>query len=294
MRRSFFGLLVSLVVASTLGNSTEQTKVRITTWNLEWFPNGSAHDATLEVQAQRIAAAADVLRPIDPDIILLQEVRDYDACARLGEAIAPGIYHVAICSAFREPFQSGLGKQQVAILSKYQAQAAWAEPWKSMNGVDPPRGFAFAWFKIGSQDIGVYSVHLKSNLITHGDREAETAKNIRKREIAIAQLLTHVHDVVSVTMPSIKGVVIGGDFNTNHDQEMFAAERTLDSLAAAGYQNGFEGLPLSERVTHPGTHGFPDATFDFMFMKDLTASRPTVAQSEASDHWPVTRDFPLR
>src|ERR1041384_639058 len=96
------------------------------------------------------------------------------------------------------------GKQQVAILSNYQAQAAWAEPWKSMNGVDPPRGFAFAWFKVGDQNIGVYSVHLKSNLITHGDREAETAKNIRKREVAITQLLTHVRDVIGATMPTIK------------------------------------------------------------------------------------------
>jgi hypothetical protein len=43
-------------------------------------------------------------------------------------------------------------------------------------------------------------------------------------------------------MPTIKGIVIGGDFNTNHDQEMFAAERTLDSLAAAGYQNGFPSV----------------------------------------------------
>jgi hypothetical protein len=195
MRRATFtncallALLASFVVACALGESPEPAKIRITTWNLEWFPNGSAHDATPEVQAQRIAAAADVLRPIDPDIILLQEVRDYDACSRLGEAIAPGMYHVAICSAFKEPFQSGLGKQQVAILSKYQAQAAWSERWKSMNGVDPPRGFAFAWFKIGGQDIGVYSVHLKSNLITHGDKEAETAKNIQKREVAIAQLL---------------------------------------------------------------------------------------------------------
>jgi endonuclease/exonuclease/phosphatase family metal-dependent hydrolase len=230
MRRSFFGLLASLVVASTLGESTEPTTIRITTWNLEWFPNGPAHDRAPEIQAQRIAAAADVLRPIYPDIILLQEVRDYEACARLGEAIARGIYHVAICSAFREPFQSGLGKQQVAILSKYQAQAAWAEPWKSMNGVDPPRGFAFAWFKIGSEEIGVYSVHLKSNLITHGDRDAETAKNIQKREIA---------------------------------------------------------------VTHPGTHGFPDATFDFIFGKGLTASPPTITPANASDHWPVTRDFRL-
>ena len=68
-----------------------------------------------------------------------------------------------------------------------------------MNGVGPPRGFAFAWFKIRNEDVGVYSLHLKSNLITHGDREAETAKNIRKREVAIAQLLTHVHDVIGMT-----------------------------------------------------------------------------------------------
>jgi len=147
VKRASLALLASFVVALALGESPEPTKVRITTWNLEWFPNGSAHDAAPEIQAQRIKAAADVLRPINADIILLQEVRDYEACVRLGEAIAPGMYHVAICSAFKEPVQSGLGKQQVAIPSKYQAQAAWAEAWKSLNGVDPPRGFAFAWFK---------------------------------------------------------------------------------------------------------------------------------------------------
>jgi endonuclease/exonuclease/phosphatase family metal-dependent hydrolase len=244
---ALLGLLISEYSAA-------QT-VRCTTWNLEWFPNGSAKETSAAKQEQRIKQAADVLRPIDPDIILLQEVRDYDVCARLGEAIAPGVYHVAICSAFKEPFQRGLGKQQVAILSKYQAQAAWAEPWKSMNGVDPPRGFAFAWFKIGNENIGVYSVHLKSNLTTHGDKEAETAKNIQKREVAVTQLVAHVHDVIETTMLAIKGIVIGGDFNTNHDQEMFAAEKTLDSLIGAGYQNGFEELPLERRITHPATHG---------------------------------------
>ena len=95
-------------------------------------------------------------------------------------------------------------------------------------------------------------------------------------------------------MPTIKGVVIGGDFNTNHDQAMFAEERTLDAFANAGYQNGFEGLPLAQRVTHPGTHGFPDATFDFIFAKNLTGSQPTVTQTNASDHWPVTRNFRFR
>jgi endonuclease/exonuclease/phosphatase family metal-dependent hydrolase len=291
--RMFTVAAVAFLALLTSGSNDSQT-VKCTTWNLQWFPNGSANETSAANQDRRIKEAADVLRPIDPDIVLLQEVRDYEVCARLGEAIAPGIYHVAICSAFKQPFQSGLGKQQVAILSKYQAQAAWAEPWKSMNGVDPPRGFAFAWFKVGNEDIGVYSLHLKSNLITHSNREVETAKNIRKREVAIAQLLTHIEGVVRPTMPTIKGVVIGGDFNTNHDQAMFAAERTLDSLTDAGYQDGFEGLPLSERVTHPRNHGFPDAIFDFIFAKNLLALPPTIARTNASDHWPVTRDFPLR
>jgi len=279
-----------LLVTAQSGAQT----VRCTTSNFEWFPNGSVHEASAAQQEQRIKEAADVLRPINPDIILLQEVRDYGVCARLGEAIAPGVYHVAICSAFKEPFQRGLGKQQVAILSKYQAQAEWAEPWKSMNGVDPPRGFAFAWFKIGNEDIGVYSLHLKSSLITHGDKEAETAKNIRKREVAVNQLVAHVHDVIETTKLAIKGIVIGGDFNTNHDQEMLAAEKTLDSLICAGYESGFEELPLERRVTHPSNHGFPDATFDFLFTRDLKASPPIVTQTTVSDHWPVTRNFRLR
>ena len=79
MKRALIALLAFFVAGSALGQSPQPTKIRITTWNLEWFPNGSPHDATLEKQAQRIEAAADVLRKLDPDILLLQEMRDYDA-----------------------------------------------------------------------------------------------------------------------------------------------------------------------------------------------------------------------
>ena len=65
-------------------------------------------------------------------------------------------------------------------------------------------------------------------------------------------------------IPSIKAVVIGGDFNTNHDQAMFAAGRTL-----------------------------ADATFDFIFARGLTMFQPTIIRTNASDHWPVTRSFAL-
>jgi hypothetical protein len=46
-------------------------------------------------------------------------------------------------------------------------------------------------------------------LITRGDREGKTGKNIRKREVAVAKLLTHIHDVIGTTMPTIKSIVIG-------------------------------------------------------------------------------------
>ena len=79
MKRALLALLAFFVVGSALGQSP--AKVRITTWNLEWFPNGSPHDAAPEKQAQRIEAAADVLKKLDPDILLLQEMRDYDGCS---------------------------------------------------------------------------------------------------------------------------------------------------------------------------------------------------------------------
>jgi endonuclease/exonuclease/phosphatase family metal-dependent hydrolase len=291
--RSYQRTILSLVIAllALAAPALTASPIRVTTWNLEWFPNGSPKELPASEQDKRIAAAADVLRPLNPDIILLQEVRDYDVCTRLANAIAPHTYQVAICSAFREPYTSGLGKQQVAILAKQPAQAAWSESWKSMAGIDPPRGFAFAWFKIGGTDVGIYSLHLKSNLIMKSDKAAEGQKNIRKREVAIEQLLNHVRDVIAPSMPMVKSFVVGGDFNTNLDQPDFAAEKTLSTLTAAGFRNSMEGASLLQRVTHPGKGPYPDATFDYLFGSNLIPAKPQITASKASDHYPVTCDF---
>ena len=45
------------------------------TWNIEWFP-GHKPKFTHEEKAAHIAAVQDALAEIDPDILLLQEVRD--------------------------------------------------------------------------------------------------------------------------------------------------------------------------------------------------------------------------
>ena len=288
-QRAAFGLVLALVAWATPSLPAES--IRVTTWNLQWFPNGSEKEAPPDEQEKRIAEAAEVLRPLNPDIIVLQEVKDYEACARLAEAIRPQTYQVAICSAFKDPFTRGLGKQQVAILAKEPAQAAWMEHWKSMDEIDPPRGFAFAWFKIGGIDLGVYSLHLKSNLIRRGDRLAEGQKNIRKREVAVDQLIKHTRDMIGRAMPMVRSFVIGGDFNTNPDQPNFAEEKTLVKLTDAGFLNPMEGMPLVERITHPGSGRYPDATFDYLFAANLSSARLRITPTTISDHYPVTCDF---
>ena len=163
-----------------------------------------------------------------------------------------------------------------------------------MSGIDPPRGFAFAWFKVKGLDVGVYSLHLKSNLVMRGNKEAEEAKNIRKREFAARQLLDHMRDVISTAMPMVKSIIVGGDFNTNRDQPMFAAEETLGIIERNGFQNCMGSLSLAERVTHPANHGFPPATFDYLFTRGATVGPPSMSVSDVSDHYPVTCDITIQ
>jgi endonuclease/exonuclease/phosphatase family metal-dependent hydrolase len=96
--------------------------------------------------------------------------------------------------------------------------------------------------------------------------------------------------VIGTVIPSIKGVIIGGDFNANHDQAMFAPEKTSDTLTRAAYRSVFEGIPFEQRITHPGGHGFPDATFDYLFGKNVRLGKPIITQTNISDHLPVTCD----
>jgi len=61
--RTFTVAAVAFFVLLIAGYSGAQT-VRCTTWNLQWFPNGSANETSTAQQEQRIKEGADVLRPM--------------------------------------------------------------------------------------------------------------------------------------------------------------------------------------------------------------------------------------
>jgi endonuclease/exonuclease/phosphatase family metal-dependent hydrolase len=56
--------------------------VSIATWNLEWFP-GRKPDSSQSERLVHMSAAKDALLKISPDILCLQEVRDWDSAAEL-------------------------------------------------------------------------------------------------------------------------------------------------------------------------------------------------------------------
>lgn len=259
--------------------------LKITTWNLKWFPSGLANRKEPAVESVRILQAAAVLREIDPDIVLLQEIRDEDSAEQLFTAIAPHHYQIAIVSRFNEG--ATVGWQQVVIAAKIPAKAALARRWKTSGLVDPPRGFAYAIFQIGKQTVAVCSVHLKSNL-TRGDTFRQTQLNILKRELAAQQLVEQLHVLATETGIRPDFVVVGGDFNTSPDDTKFASEKTLRVFSDAGFENPLMALPPNRRVTIPGEGRYPAVTFDYILVANAKVSDMRIIPSKASDHWPVT------
>lgn len=288
MRRLAF-IAATLLILPLHGFAAE---IRVTTWNLQWFPSGSPNLAPPEIEAGKIQEVAATLRKINPDVILLQEIRDVETCEALVTALKPENYFIAICSQFRDEFGGGLGRQQVAILSKKPTFAASSDRWKSFGTVDPPRGYSFAVIQYGKNEIGFYCVHLKSNL-TRGNPERQAQLNILKRELAAEQILEHARTIGISLTNELEAVIVGGDFNTNLDQDLFISEKTLRVFSAAGFFSGFENTALPQRVTIPTKGRYPDATFDYIFAKGVPADAPQIYTSTLSDHHAVTRAIRL-
>ena len=93
-RRAF---LVVTAIASLIGAGCSQStseippenRLRIVDWNLEWFPGGKP-DATPEQQAAQMATAKEAISQMQPDVLLLQEVRDWQAAAEVAGVIPKG------------------------------------------------------------------------------------------------------------------------------------------------------------------------------------------------------------
>lgn len=282
-------LVVSLFAALALHVAAFATTWKVTTWNLEWFPSGKPDFTDAKIEAERIAEAAKVLKDLDSDVILLQEVRDEAAAKTLADQIGRG-HQVVIVSRFK--FGEQLGQQQQVILAKFPAKAAYARDWKTRQLVTPTRGYAFAAFPLSDgRVVGVYSLHLKSNAMGRNveDRAKQETLNRLQRELAAAQLIEHTEEVSRLPDMKMAAVIVGGDFNTDPTQSRFADEQTLPIFTKAGFTSPLLTLPLAKRTTIPSKGRYPDTTFDYLLFRGTKpVGDPVIVPTGVSDHRPVT------
>jgi endonuclease/exonuclease/phosphatase family metal-dependent hydrolase len=225
-----------------------------------------------------MAAVASVLKELDPDILCLQEIKEPEALDRLAEAM-PG-HALQVVSEFR-------GVQEVAILSRLQADTAYMEKFAEAEA-SPPRGFAFAAFPFADGMLAVYTVHLKSN---SGGID-ETAP---KREESARQLVLHADETVRVY--GEKGlpctVVLCGDFNHDPGRPDWAGDDTFRILLDAGFAWAGQGLPREETISWLSNGRYPDAAFDHFMVRPaegVVVGRAETEKTdrEVSDHRPLS------
>ena len=259
--------------------------LRIISWNIEWFP-GKRNYARGEEMRKQSQVVSEAVAEIKPDILLAQEIRDWESFARLCEVV-PDL-RPAVVSAFSSVKTGEYWRQQVAIGSRLPVVAAWSQRWQQHDKLLPPRGFSAAVLRLPGKNLRyilVYSLHLKSNL---ANTEEETQANYRYRNESIRQLLEHVHEMTDMTFKgTIVGVVVGGDFNTNQDGQF--GDKVVEMMEKAGFHSSWQDVPRDKRGTWRGSDNLEATTFDFIFTKGLGSPRARIIEvpEETSDHRPV-------
>ncbi len=266
MARLAFTLSALLLIAAAAC-----ADVAYATWNLHWFPSGHANRRMSETTERRHAKATgealalmlDGVCGTNGDFVLFpQEVRDEKCCKSLLRYAGREDASVASISGFTDAAGIPLW-QQVAVLSTLQPIETGSAKWLSRTPEPAPRGYAYAVFDHGpGGKTACFSLHLKSNLNLSGSLFGQQ-RNIYLREMAASQVLAKVRSLRQKYGEDLK-VVAAGDFNTDTDDARFVSEATLRSFYGAHYRSCFTGLKPEDRVTHPATGPYPDATFDYI------------------------------
>ncbi len=290
--------LVGILFFLVLGAGALAEPLKAVSWNIEWFP-GLRPNASKNEAARHVKAIQPELKKMGADIFLFQEITSEKALRNV-LAIIPGM-KLHVISKF--PDQGGRPSlQQQAIASKLEAHSAWFENFATREELPSlRRGFAFAALRHPDGGlIMTYSVHLKSN---HGSETQEGEKNIAAtRAESVKQILAHMEEMKQTKFANeeIVGWIIGGDFNTNHENRFPMCTAVAD-MVAAGFHNTWAQTPREERLTwrsdpDPENRRFQPITFDYFFTQGVKPVQAKIIEvpRELSDHYPYTVELELQ
>ena len=241
-------------------------ELNVVTWNIE---QGLAYDRILSV-----------LRRLNPDVVLLQEV-DRDCRRTLYRDVARDLaaaldMNWVAAGEFQELGEARTGTPAItgqAILSRFTIHDAAGLPFKaqdrwrwSINPVQPRRGGRIA-LKARTGGVIFYDTHIES-----GGNES-----LKQRQMA--EIVADQAGAIGDTP-----VIIAGDFNNRPALRSL----TLRSLARASFVDA-----LGEDASGRGPTSLGQAhPIDWIFVKHMTPGQGRViAAPAASDHSPVIAAF---
>ncbi len=285
-RARLAGLAAACLVL--LGSHLSAAPVRVVTWDLQ--PRDTVTTGPAQTLPEAVAAeSARVLKQLNPDVIVLQNVPDAAACDALIQSLRPVDYRLAVLSAFRDAQTGGVTRQQTAILSRAPSSQPRWDNWKGQNQSGAaPGGFASAILLLENRNVGVFAVQLSDAANAAGWAGAAQQA---AREEAARQLVEQI-DTLATPAGGAQAIVVAGDFNTTADDAKLHSELTLTRLERAGLANTFGDLPLERRITLPANGPRQDATVDYIFTRD--AGKTTVVQVvpvTTTLHLPVAGDL---
>jgi endonuclease/exonuclease/phosphatase family metal-dependent hydrolase len=283
-------LLLTIALCLSPVAAAQTGSVRVVTWNIEWFP-GRSPSPTQTAEARHHDEVADYLPSLEPDILVLQEIRDEQAARFLLDTL-PGV-QLHVVSAFVRPDTSI--SQQIVIGSRYPvSESAFVllegEHYESED-FESHRGFAFAALESPfGGTLLVYGLHLKSNW---GERDV----NVPMRESAAHQIVAHMESMQAAYQNRRPiQVIAAGDFNVLLDREEDSNEKTIDIFLQAGFHSSWQGVPFADRITWPPRGRHAPACFDYILTKNFPPGTAQLMPKPAwalSDHRPVLLELPL-
>src|SRR5215471_7386997 len=210
--------------------------LRVTAWNMQEIPSGGDPVQSLEMAAGAILKA-------DPDIILLQHIRDWKMCLQLTDALKPSVYYVLVCSAFPDAQGRTNSNQQAAILSKRKAYFAGSEQWQAASNTPVSGGFVFSAIQTARHRVGLFSVTF----------EEQGARLTRKTDLPTSQAEVawgqqwsqEIESLRNWTTNRIEAALIAGAFSLGRGKQ--SSEQFAERFLAA---------PISPVRISPETNQF--------------------------------------
>ncbi len=260
-------LLAGILVLGWALLPVSAQQFRIVTWQVPDVEIPKEINGVQPPEPRQIKTIAAALESVEPDIIILYGISDWEALSRIADAMRRKKFSVASLMVDRlDGSKSPIIGQPVAILSRRQRMANKNFDWRETGRIDFPGGFTFATFRHGIGGLAVMVANLPGSL-TNGVGSSDGEYYFRKRGYAAEYLAHHASWLATTYTNEAFATYLTGDIN------LTSKKPVKDDCASILENGGFRAVstgPTFDKTTYSVTNGAAlNRVFDPVFTKGV-------------------------